>query len=288
MSAKNVLVVDDEKLIRWSIRQKLESAGYQVEEAGTAADALGLFQQNMPDLVTLDIHLPDTTGLKVLLEMKKISQATAVIMITAHGAVDDAVKALQIGAYDYLEKPINFDRLLHSMSNALESSTLRTEVEQSKKEQKDTYTVERIIGDSSSMLEMKALLRKVAASEARTILVQGESGTGKDLVAKALHYGSRRSRQPFTVLNCAAIPEQLLESELFGHERGAFTDAKTLKKGLLELSDGGSIFFDEISETPLNLQAKLLRVLEDQTFRRVGGVKPAGRVVACVQTSPQT
>ena len=247
--------------------------GLSSRGSGTAADALALFQQNMPDLVTLDIHLPDTTGLKVLLEMKKISQATAVIMITAHGAVDDAVKALQIGAYDYLEKPINFDRLLHSMSNALESSTLRTEVEQSKKEQKDTYTVERIIGDSSSMLEMKALLRKVAASEARTILVQGESGTGKDLVAKALHYGSKRSRQPFTVLNCAAIPEQLLESELFGHERGAFTDAKTLKKGLLELSDGGSIFFDEISETPLNLQAKLLRVLEDQTFRRVGGVK---------------
>ncbi len=273
MRSTNVLVVDDEKLVRWSIRQKLELAGHQVVEAETGAAALTLFRQNLPDLVTLDVHLPDETGLKILLEMKKLSPVTPIILITAYGAVDDAVKALQIGAYDYIEKPVDFNRLLHSINNALESRSLRTEVERATKQQKDTYAIDRIIGNSSSMREMKALLEKVASSEARTILVQGESGTGKDLVAKALHYQSSRGRQPFTVLNCAAIPEQLLENELFGHERGAFTDAKSLKKGLLELSDGGSIFFDEISEIPLNLQAKLLRVLEDQTFRRVGGVK---------------
>lgn len=273
MRKKVVLVVDDEKLIRWSIRQKLESAGYEVLEAGTAAEADSLFKENMPDLVTLDVRLPDTNGLKVLLEMKKLAPDTPIIMITAFGAVDDAVKALQIGAYDYLEKPINFDRLLHSLSNAFETTALRTEVQRSKREQEDTYTVDRIIGESRAIQEVKALVERVAVSEANTIVIEGESGTGKDMVAKALHYQSRRRNHPFVVLNCAAIPEQLLENELFGHERGAFTDAKTMKKGLFELADEGTVFFDEISEIHLHLQPKLLRVLEDQIFRRIGGIK---------------
>ncbi|HSR51605.1 MAG TPA: sigma-54 dependent transcriptional regulator [Acidobacteriota bacterium] len=273
MGSKTVLVVDDEKLVRWSIRQKLEAAGFDVEEAESAGEALQLFQEHLPDLVTLDVRLPDDNGLKVLLEMKRLAPSVAVIMITAYGAVDDAVKALQIGAFDFLEKPINFERLLHSIHNALEATTLRSEVERNKEEQRQTYSLDRIIGESEPMRKVKGLVAKVAASEANTLLVQGESGTGKDLVAKALHFESRRHRRPFTVLNCAAIPEQLLENELFGHERGAFTDAKTMKKGLLEMTDGGTIFFDEISEMPLNLQAKLLRVLEDYTFRRVGGVK---------------
>lgn len=270
---KTVLVVDDEKLVRWSIRQKLEAAGYQVVEADTCTSALALFQENLPDLVTLDVRLPDGSGLKLLMEFKKLAPNTPVIMITAYGAVEDAVKALKIGAYDYLEKPINFDRLLHSLQNALETSSLREEVDRTRKEEKKTYCLDSIIGVSPYIRSVKELIRKVAVSEANTILIQGESGTGKDLVAKALHYESNRSRHPFMVLNCAAIPEQLLESELFGHERGAFTDAKAMKKGLFELADGGSLFFDEISEMALNLQAKLLRVLEDQTFRRIGGVK---------------
>lgn len=273
MATKTVLVVDDEKLVRWSIRQKLEAAGFDVIEAENAAEAQRQFQEHLPDIVTLDIRLPDENGLKVLLEMKRMSPQTAIIMITAYGAVDDAVKALQIGAYDFLEKPVNFERLLHSVHNALEATSLRSEVERNNKEERKNYSIDRIIGDSAPIRQVKALVSKVAASEANTVLVQGESGTGKDLVAKALHYESRRNRRPFTVLNCAAIPEQLLENELFGHERGAFTDAKTMKKGLLELSDGGTVFFDEISEMPLNLQAKLLRVLEDHTFRRIGGVK---------------
>ncbi len=273
MRAKTVLVVDDENLVRWSLRQKLESAGYQVLEADTAGMAMSLFQEHLPDLITLDIRLPDASGLKVLLDLKRLSPSTPIVMITAYGAVDDAVKALQIGAYDYLEKPINFERLLHSLENALETSVLRTEVERSKREQQDAYSVDRVIGNSKAIFEVKALVQKVADSGATTILIQGESGTGKDMVAKALHYMSRRSAQPFMVLNCPAIPEQLLENELFGHERGAFTDARTMKKGLFELADGGTVFFDEISELHLNLQAKLLRVLEDQTFRRIGGVK---------------
>jgi DNA-binding NtrC family response regulator len=205
--------------------------------------------------------------------MKRQAPSVPIVMITAYGAVDDAVKALQIGAYDFLEKPINFERLLHSLENALETSVLRTEVERSKKEQAETWSIDNIVGDSEALREVKDLVKKVADSEANTILIQGESGTGKDMVAKALHYQSRRGRQPLMVLNCAAIPEQLLENELFGHERGAFTDAKTMKKGLFELADGGTVFFDEISEMYLNLQAKLLRVLEDQTFRRIGGIR---------------
>ncbi len=273
MSTKTVLVVDDEKLVRWSIRQKLEAAGYDTLEASSAAEALAKFQEHMPDMVTLDIRMPDDSGLKVLLEMKRIADDIPVVMITAYGAVDDAVKALKMGAYDYLEKPINFDRLLHSIHNALETTVLRTEVEKSKREQKRAYSVDRIVGESDSMGKVKNLIRRVADSEATTILVQGESGTGKDLAAKALHYESSRHRRPFMILNCAAIPEQLLENELFGHEKGAFTDAGTLKKGLMELADGGTVFFDEVSEMPVNLQAKLLRVLEDHTFRRIGGVK---------------
>lgn len=273
MKSKVILVVDDENLVRWSIKQKLEGAGYQVLEASDGTSAITLFKENMPDMVTLDVRLPDMSGLKVLLEMKRVAPATPIIMITAYGAVDDAVKALQIGAYDYLEKPINFERLIHSLSNALETTKLRTEVERTKQEQEETHSVERIVGESKIIREVKALVRKVTDSEAITILIEGESGTGKDLVAKALHYQSRRRKHPFVVLNCAAIPEHLLENELFGHERGAFTDAKTMKKGLFELADGGSVFFDEISGMHLNLQSKLLRVLEDQTFRRIGGLK---------------
>ncbi len=273
MKGKTVLVVDDEKLVRWSIRQKAESQEYGALEAATGQEAIRLFQEHMPDLVTLDVQLPDMNGLQVLAELKRISPAVPVIMITAHGAIEDAVKALQVGAYDYLEKPVDFSRLLHSFTHALETTELRRQVERAKREQEETYSVDRIIGDSEVVRRVKALVRKVTDSEAKTILVQGESGTGKDLVAKALHYQSRRAHRPFMVLNCAAIPEQLLESELFGHERGAFTDAKTLKKGLFEVADGGTIFFDEISEMNIHLQSKLLRVLEEQTFRRIGGVK---------------
>lgn len=270
---KSILVVDDEKLVRWTLRQKLESAGYGVMEAATYEEGIRLFQENLPELVTLDVRLPDGNGLKLLLELKKLAPATPVVMITAFGQIEDAVRALQIGAYDYLEKPINFERLLNSIRNALDARDMRDQLDKVAREDKKSHSLDQIIGVSDSMRSIKKLIVKIARTETSTILIQGESGTGKDLVAKALHYESDRSRRPFMVLNCAAIPEQLLESELFGHERGAFTDAKVLKKGLFEQSDGGSFFFDEISEMALNLQAKLLRVVEDQTFRRIGGIK---------------
>lgn len=273
MSQKTILVVDDEKLLRWSLRQKLESAGFRVVEADSGEAALAEFRRTSPDLVTLDIRLPDTHGLKLLIEIKKQAPEVPVIMITAFGAIDDAVKALQIGAYDYLEKPLNFDRLLHSISNALETRKLRNEVERTRRVEQDNHSLDQIIGKSPAMQRIKEMVRRVAESEATTILIQGESGTGKDLVAKALHFRSHRARNAFMILNCAAIPEALLESELFGHERGAFTDAKNRKLGLFEMAHEGTIFFDEISEMPLNLQAKLLRVLEDRSFRRIGGVR---------------
>lgn len=273
MSKKTVLVADDERLVRWSIRQKLEAVGYRVVEAESAAEALSRFEEDEPDLTTLDIRMPDDSGLKVLLEMQRLAPRTPVVMITAYGAIDDAVKALKMGAYDYLEKPINFERLINSIRNALVTQGLRSQVERAQKEDRQTYSLDRIVGDSKALKRVKDLVRRVALSEGNTILIQGESGTGKDLVAKALHFESRRGRKPFIIFSCAAFPEQLLENELFGHEKGAFTDAGSVKKGLLEMADGGTVFFDEIGELPLFLQAKLLRVLEDHTFRRIGGTK---------------
>lgn len=269
----SVLIVDDEKLVRWSLRQRLEGAGYEVVEADTCEKAREVFSEKLPDLVTLDVRLPDGSGFKLLLDFKKISPRTPILMITAYGAIDDAVKALKIGAYDYLEKPINFERLLNSLKNAAEARDLRQKVDRLHRTEKSNYSVDRIVGESKVIEEAKQLVLKVACSGASTILIQGESGTGKDLVAKALHYESSRGNSSFMVINCAAIPEQLLETELFGHEKGAFTDARASKKGLFELADGGSIFFDEISEMPLNLQPKVLRVLEEQSFRRIGGIK---------------
>ncbi len=194
-------------------------------------------------------------------------------MITAFGVVDDAVRSLKLGAYDFIEKPINFEKLENAIHNALETKRLRIEVARTQEIQRSEFSVDRIVGTSNYVRDVRELIRKVAASEASTILILGESGTGKDLVAHAIHYESARRDRPFFAINCAAIPETLMESELFGHEKGAFTDARTQKKGMFEIADGGTLFMDEISEMTLSMQAKLLRVLEGQPFRRVGGVK---------------
>jgi DNA-binding NtrC family response regulator len=187
--------------------------------------------------------------------------------------VDDAVRSLKLGAYDFIEKPINFEKLENSIRNALETRRLRTEVARTQEIQRSEFSVSRIVGVSQHILEVRELIKKLAGSEASTILIQGESGTGKDLVAHAIHYESSRRDRPFFAINCAAIPEALIESELFGHEKGAFTDAQSLKRGMFEMADGGTLFLDEVSEMTLGMQAKLLRVLEGQAFRRVGGVK---------------
>ncbi len=265
--------MDDERLVRWSLQQKLEQWGYHVSLAEDGATALGRVQLDNPDLITLDVKLPDMTGIEVLSELRNRNVQVPVIVITAFGVVDDAVKSLKLGAYDFIEKPINFEKLENAVRNALETRRLRTEVARTHEIQRSEFSVDRIIGISEHIREVRELIKKVAGSEASTILIQGESGTGKDLVAHAIHYESSRRERPFFAINCAAIPETLMESELFGHEKGAFTDARSQKRGMFEMADGGSLFLDEVSEMTLGMQAKLLRVLEGQSFRRVGGVK---------------
>jgi len=273
MPAEKVLVVDDERLVRWSLRQKCEEWGYQVSEAESGLAALRVAQNESPDLVLLDVRLPDMSGLSVLEQLRKNEDARAVIMITADPQLDDIKAALKLGAYDFVGKPIDFDELLVAIKNALEATRLRSEVQSLRGEVRRRTGYHSVIGVSGKMTELMNFVRKVAASEASTILIQGESGTGKDLIAKAIHYESSRQEKPFVAINCSAIPEPLMEAELFGHERGAFTDDKAMKKGLFEMADGGTLFLDEIGELSPLLQAKLLRVLEDQIIRRVGGVR---------------
>src|SRR5579864_90087 len=273
MPAEKVLVVDDERLVRWSLRQKCEEWGYQVSEAESGLAALRVAQNESPDLVLLDVRLPDMSGLSVLEQLKKNEDARAVIMITADPQLDDIKAALKLGAYDFVGKPIDFEELLVAIKNALEATRLRSEVQSLRGEVRRRTGYHSVVGVSTKMTELMNFVRKVAASEASTILIQGESGTGKDLIAKAIHYESSRQEKPFVPINCSAIPETLMEAELFGHEKGAFTDAKQMKKGLFEAADGGSLLLDEIGELSPLLQAKLLRVLEDQVVRRLGGIR---------------
>jgi two-component system response regulator AtoC len=273
MPSEKVLIVDDEKLVRWSLRQKCEEWGYHVLEADNGAAALRVAHNESPDLVLLDVRLPDASGIDLLEQLKKSGDARAVIMITADPQLEDVKTALKLGAYDFVGKPLDFDELAVTVKNALETTRLRSEVESLRGEMRRRTGYHNVIGVSQKMSELLGFVNKIATSEATTILVQGESGTGKDLIAKAIHYQSRRQEKPFVAINCSAIPETLMEAELFGHERGAFTDAKAMKKGLFEMADGGTLFLDEIGELSPLLQAKLLRVLEDQVIRRVGGVR---------------
>src|SRR5438270_12236407 len=273
MPSEKILIVDDERLVRWSLRQKCEEWGYHVVEAEAGEPGLKVAQHESPDLVLLDVRMPDISGLEVLDQLKKSHDARAVIMITADPQLDDIKAALKLGAYDFVGKPLDFDELATAMKNALEATRLRTEVQTLRGEVRRRTGYHSVVGTSQKMTDLMVFVRKVAASEATTILIQGESGTGKDLIAKAIHYESTRQDQPFVAVNCSAIPETLMEAELFGHERGAFTDAKAMKKGLFEMANGGTLFLDEIGELSPLLQAKLLRVLEDQVIRRIGAVR---------------
>ena len=273
MPKPKILIVDDEKLVRWTLRQKCEEWGYQAAEAASGNEALQACHSESPDLVLLDVRLPDLGGLEVLERLKQSGNARAVIMITADPQLDDVKAALKLGAYDFVGKPLDFDELGVTVQNALEATRLRTEVESLRGEVRRRAGYHEVVGTSRKMTELMHFVRKVAASEASTILIQGESGTGKDLIAKAIHYQSARQNAPFVAVNCSAIPETLMETELFGHEKGSFTDAKAMKKGLFEVAEGGTLFLDEIGELSPFLQAKLLRVLEDQVIRRVGGVR---------------
>jgi two-component system, NtrC family, response regulator AtoC len=273
MGQKRILIVDDEKLVRWALTQKCTEFGYQTLEAETGPEALRALQNESVDLVLLDVHLPEMSGLEVLEKLKQAGETRSVIMMTADPQLDDVKAALRMGAYDFVSKPLNFEELSITLQNALEAGSLRDEVESLRDEVRRRAGYHDVIGESRKITELMKFVYKVASSAATTILIQGESGTGKDLVAKAIHYRSSRAERPFVAINCSAIPETLMEAELLGHEKGAFTDAKALKKGLFEIADGGTLFLDEIGELSPLLQAKLLRVLEDQMIRRVGGVR---------------
>jgi len=270
MAKDRILVVDDDPLQRWAMRKHLTGWNYEVIEAVDGHSGIEAFSTDMPDLVLLDLQLPDQTGVDVLRQIRAIDPHAVVIMVTAHGGVQDAVAAFKLGIFDYLSKPLDFEALGVTLRFGLEARHLRVEVERlraAEREPADTT----IVGDSPAIADCVKMLHKLAVSGASTVLLTGESGTGKDLVAKALHHQSPRAGAPFFAINCAAIPDTLMESELFGHEKGAFTDARFLKKGVFELADGGTLYLDEIGELKMSLQPKILRVLETLTFRRVGG-----------------
>ncbi len=273
MPKEKVLVVDDDSAIRYTLTEALRGWGYEALEASTLAAALESFDAERPSAVLQDINLPDGSGLDALLEYKKRQPQAIVIMITGAVHLEDTITALRGGAYDFIGKPIRLGELQVTIRNGIEAGRLRREARFLRREKERRFSFEQIVGESPAMAVMIRLARKVAESEASSVLLLGESGTGKDLVAKAIHYGSSRADQPFIAINCAAIPPTLIESELFGHEKGAFTDAKGRKEGLFEQAQGGTLFLDEIGELELGLQAKLLRVLEEGSFRRVGGLK---------------
>jgi two-component system response regulator AtoC len=280
----SVLVIDDEKNIRALLGKVLSQDQVEVYSAATGAEGMQMADEHEPDLVLLDLRLPDTSGLDVLRSLKSRHPEAIVIMMTAFGQVESAVEAIKSGATDYLEKPFDrLEKLRMAVGRALEESRARREIHRLHELQEKKYGADRLVGESSFTRGLRDLVRQLAASGAQTILVQGDSGTGKELVARALHYGSARRELPLIELNCAAIPETLFESELFGHEKGAFTDAKTGKKGLMELADRGTLFLDEVSEMSAASQAKFLRCLQERVFKRVGGtrdIKVDVRVIA--------
>jgi len=267
--SKTILVVDDEKDIRASLAGILEDEGYQVMTAASGADALECAREELPDLILLDIWMPGMDGLETLERLKKLFPQITVIMISGHGTIETAVRTTKLGAFDFIEKPLSLDKVLITVANALRMRELAVENEELKQAAGNEFE---LIGDSPAMSLLREQIKRVAPTTA-SVLITGENGTGKELVARSIHYYSLRRDKPFVAINCAAIPEELIESELFGHEKGAFTGALAQKKGKFDVADGGTLFLDEIGDMSLKTQAKVLRILQERCFERVGGTR---------------
>jgi len=278
-----LLLVEDEKLLRWSLRTRLQNAGYVVDEAATLGEADEQLRRRRPDVVLLDVNLPDGNGLDFLSSQRDKLAESTVLVFTADGRIEDAVLAMKLGAADFLTKPVDHEELLRVIGRATNLRREKLEAETSQRA-REKQAKAKIVNESAAMKAALRLAHTVASSGSTTVLVQGETGVGKEVVARYIHANSPRASAPLLALNCAALPEQLVESELFGYEKGAFTDAKGSRKGLFELADGGTVVLDEIGEVPAALQAKLLRFLEERRFRRLGGVREIVvdvRIIAC-------
>jgi DNA-binding NtrC family response regulator len=271
--SKTILIVDDENVMRSALGALLAGDGYGVLEAENAERGFELFRERSPDLVLLDVRMPGEDGVSLLKRIKAVDPAVMVMMITAVKEVETVVEAMKSGAYDYVTKPFDFDKISVTIRNALDVQQMKSELSYFRERAHGQADTRNFVGQSACMKDIFAKIRKIGKSKANTILITGESGVGKELVARTVHTCSHDEPRPFMEINCASVPETLLESELFGYEKGAFTDAKTRKKGLVELAEGGTLFLDEIGEMGITLQSRLLRVIENKTFRRVGGVQ---------------
>ena len=265
-----ILIVDDEKLMRVSLEKQLKKEGFLVKSMKTSGDALKYIRNEDFDIVVSDLRLPGLDGIEFLKEIKSISQKTIVIIMTAYGTVESAVTAMREGAFDYICKPFSTDELIIKLERAITYQKATSEVTRLRSEIQELYGQDNIVGKSKSMMKILETIKTISDRET-TVLIQGESGTGKELIAGALHYNSSRKDGPFIRLSCAALNKEILESELFGHEKGAFTGAIRTKKGKFELADGGSMFLDDVDDIPLEMQVKLLRVLQEREYERVGG-----------------
>ena len=279
----SILIVDDDEVMVETLRNVLRKKGYELFCAASGNEALELLRKELVDLVLLDMRLPDVDGLEVLSKIKELDTEILVIMMTAYSDVESAVSAMKAGAYHYINKPFELEELRLLIEKGLETKHLINEVRRLRWQQQDKYGNCHLYGESPQMNYVRELIKMISKTHKTSVLIQGESGTGKELTANAIHYESRRATKPLMKINCSAIPDALLESELFGHARGAFTDGKATKKGRFELADGGTVVLDEIGDMKPYLQAKILRFLETQTFMRVGGereIKVDVRIIA--------
>ena len=271
MKQLKILIIEDEKLIRWSLEKHLGTKGYKVFTAETGEEGVKAFELHQPDIVFTDNKLPKMQGLEVIQRIKSMDEESPIVFMTAFGSINTAVSAMKAGASDYINKPFSFEEVEVILGNIKQKLTITKEVQLLRRQQKEAVTFDHIIGESPVLKQIIHLSKKIAKTQTTTILLLGESGTGKDLFARAIHYESSQNVKPFVTINCSSLPETLLESELFGYEKGAFTDAKQQKKGLFEIADGGTVFLDEIGEINISTQIKLLSVLENKVIRRVGG-----------------